>query len=61
MGSAIPHESPSDITLTALVAPVIDPQTYKHLAYFVLAFPLGVMYSFGLGVWPARLVNRVAV
>lgn len=50
MGSVIPYESPSDITLTALVAPVIDPQTYKHLVYFVLAFPLGVMYSFGLGL-----------
>lgn len=50
MGSVIPGESPSDLTLTALVAPVIDPQTYKHLVYFVLAFPLGFMYSFGLGL-----------
>jgi hypothetical protein len=50
MGSVIPRESPSDITLTALLAPVIDPQTYKHFLYFVLAFPLGFMYSFGLGL-----------
>lgn len=50
MGSVIPGESPSDLTLTALVAPVIDLQTYKHLVYFVLAFPLGFMYSFGLGL-----------
>lgn len=35
--------------LTAVVAPVVDPQTYKNLAYFVVAFPLGVVYSFVIG------------
>lgn len=33
-----------------IVAPVIDLQTYKNLAYFVVAFPLGMVYSSVLGV-----------
>lgn len=32
-----------------LLVPVIDLQTYKNLAYFVVAFPLGIVYSFVLG------------
>lgn len=32
-----------------LLVPVLDLQTYKNLAYFVVAFPLGIVYSFVLG------------
>jgi len=33
-----------------LVAPLVDGQTYKNLAYLVLAFPLGLVYSSILGL-----------
>ncbi len=32
-----------------ILAPVVALQTYKNLAYFLVAFPLGMVYSFVLG------------
>ena len=33
-----------------LVSPLVSVQTYKNMLYFVLAFPLAVIYSFIIGV-----------
>lgn len=35
--------------LARVFAPIIDPWTYRNLAYLVFAFPLGVLYSMVLG------------
>lgn len=50
MASLGPDESIGGFDIRAVVAPVVDRQTYKNLVYLVLAFPLGVIYSFGFGV-----------
>jgi hypothetical protein len=35
-------------TLRAVLGPVLDPQTYRNIAYLVLAFPLGMLYYVAL-------------
>jgi hypothetical protein len=48
---SLTHDSISDqVGVSDVVGPAVDLQTYKNLAYFLLSFPLGVMYSFVLGV-----------
>lgn len=49
MISLTQDESTGRPGVTDIVAPLVDPQTYKNLVYFVLAFPLGMVYSFILG------------
>jgi hypothetical protein len=48
MSAQTTTDSAGASTLTAVLGPVADAQTYRNLLYLVLAFPLGMVYYFVL-------------